>query len=218
MKTQAIPTLTNKKTLREAVTRLVDKAPLFKPVVTVYGYPPLWEREEGFLSLIRIILEQQVSLASAKAAFDKLHEASDELNPDTFLRFSDQELKTIGFSRQKIQYGRELSKAITSGSLNLAELSALSDEDVRKRLIEVKGIGTWTANIYLLMAMGRIDIWPTGDIALAASYANLTELPERPNNEEMKKIAREWRPYRSVAARLLWHNYLSGRKQRSANQ
>lgn len=206
-------TLTNEQELQQAVTELVAAAPLFKQVVTAHGAPPLWKREEGFPTLIRIILEQQVSLASAKAAFDRLLQASGELNPDSFLRFSEQELKTIGFSRQKTTYGRELSEAITSGSLDLTTLPELGDEDVRKRLTKVKGIGIWTANIYLLMVMGRTDIWPTGDIALAASYAQLKGLPERPNNEEMKDIAREWQPYRSVAARLLWHHYLSGKQQ-----
>lgn len=214
MENSALPScLTNDKELQRAVVELVDAAPIFKQVVTAYGNAPLWKREDGFPTLIQIILEQQVSLASAKAAFDKLVDTSGELTPERFVRFSDQELKGIGFSRQKMKYGRELSKAITSGSLDLATLQEYTDEEVRQKLTAVKGIGIWTANIYLLMAMGRPDVWPTGDIALAASYATLKELAERPNNEEMKEIAKEWQPYRSVAARLLWHNYLSAKQK-----
>jgi DNA-3-methyladenine glycosylase II len=215
MTEQAITTLTNERILQRAVGKLMDNAPLFEQVITSYGLPPLWKREEGFATLIRIILEQQVSLESAKAAFDKLLEASsDKLSPTVFLRFSDQELKTIGFSRQKTKYGRELSKAIKSGELGLEGLQGLDDETVRKHLTRVKGIGIWTANIYLLMALGRPDIWPTGDIALAASYGKLAGLSQRPKNDEMKEIASAWEPYRSVAARLLWHNYLSAQNKK----
>ncbi|WP_163338169.1 DNA-3-methyladenine glycosylase [Desulfopila sp. IMCC35008] len=213
MMNPTIPCLSNDQELQRAVVELVDAAPLFKRVVTDYGPPPLWKREEGFPTLIRIILEQQVSLASARAAFDKLVAASGELLPERFVRFSDQKLKTIGFSRQKTQYGRALSEAIISSSLDLTTLPEHTDEEVRQKLTAVKGIGVWTANIYLLMAMGRPDVWPTGDIALAASYATLNELTERPNNEDMKEIATEWQPYRSVAARLLWHNYLSDKQK-----
>lgn len=208
-----IPCLSNEKELQRAVMELADTFPLFKQIVTAYGNPPLWKREEGFQTLIHIILEQQVSLASAKAAFDRLLEASGGLTPERFVHFSDQELKTIGFSRQKSKYGRELSEAIISGSLDLTMLSVRSDDEVRQKLTAVKGIGIWTANIYLLMAMGRKDVWPTGDIALSTSYTTLKGLKKRPDNEDMKEVAKQWQPNRSVAARLLWHNYLSEKQK-----
>jgi DNA-3-methyladenine glycosylase II len=192
-----------------AIAELSSNEPVFQAVVDNFGVPPLWEREEGFPTLIRIILEQQVSLASAKTAYDKLVEAAGELTPARFIQFTDEELKTIGFSRQKTSYGKDLAQAVQDGSLDPGNLSAMTDNEVRAALISIKGIGIWTANIYLLMAMQRPDVWPRGDIALAASYHQLKGLPKRPGNDAMEKISRTWAPWRSVAARLLWHNYLS---------
>lgn len=195
----------------QAIDALIQGEPVFGKVIDRYGTPPLWKRSEGFATLIRIILEQQVSLASAKAAFDRLVAASDALTPERFLQFSDEELRAIGFSRQKTSYGRYLALAIDNNSLDLESLSGLDDEQVRQELTKVKGIGVWTANIYLLMAMQRPDIWPRGDIALAAAYQQLAGLEIRPDNEEMEQISCRWRPWRSVAARMLWHYYLSER-------
>lgn len=201
--------------LHRAVRELTCSAPVFNRVIEKYGPPPLWKRNEGFATLIRIILEQQVSLASAKAAYNKLHAASTDLNPEVFLEFSDHQLKEFGFSRQKTKYGRALANALHSGELDLATFPLLADSDIRSRLTRIKGIGNWTANIYLLMAMGRPDIWPVGDIALAAAYGMLTGMDARPDNKEMATLAREWKPYRSVAAHLLWHYYLSEKKRTS---
>ncbi len=194
-----------------AINKLIEIEPLFAQVITLHGPPPLWKRDEGFPTLIRIILEQQVSLASAKAAFDRLVLASGTLTPSRFLEFSDHELKLIGFSRQKTVYGRNLSKALVYESLDLDHLTTLTDDEVRHILTAIKGIGIWTANIYLLMAMQRVDIWPRGDIALAAAYKQLKKLDSRPSSNEMEIISNAWSPYRSVAARLLWHKYLSQR-------
>ena len=198
---------------RQAIQELIRLEPLFKGVIDSYGPPPLWARKEGFGSLIKIILEQQVSLASAQAAYDKLTAALVEVWPDNLLRLSDSQLKTIGFSRQKTSYARHLASAINKGDLDLANLPTCSDEEVRTALTAIKGIGIWTANIYLLMVMQRPDIWPRGDIALAASYQKLRQLPQRPGNDQMEQISRSWTPWRSVAARLLWHYYLSGKKK-----
>ena len=198
---------------RHAIEQLIRVEPIFSIVVDNYGAPPLWQREESFGSLIKIILEQQVSLASAQAAFDKLVAALTKVTPDNLLTLSDTQLKAIGFSRQKTSYARNLASALKKGELDLANLRACSDEDVRSSLTDIKGIGVWTANIYLLMVMQRPDIWPRGDIALAASYQKLKQLQHRPGNDEMEQISSGWTPWRSVSARLLWHYYLSSKKK-----
>lgn len=195
----------------QAVADLIAVEPAFSIVINTFGNPPPWRRKEGYPTLIRIILEQQVSLASAKAAFDRLVDASGELTPARFLQFDDDELKIIGFSRQKTSYGRYLSEAVLSGVLDLETLHTLTDTEIRAHLTAIKGIGVWTANIYLLMAMQRPDIWPRGDIALAAAFQQLKGLSARPASDEMEQISISWRPWRSVAARLLWHYYLSSR-------
>jgi DNA-3-methyladenine glycosylase II len=179
-----------------------------------YGTPPLWEREANFATLIHIILEQQVSLASALSAFNKLKERLGLITPEGVLTLSDEELKSCYFSRQKTVYARELSKAILDGRLDLENLRNLADEEVKNSLKQIKGIGDWTSDIYLLMALLRADVMPKGDLALHVAYQKLKELPARPNSDEFIKLAEKWSPYRAVAARLLWHFYLSERKNK----
>lgn len=173
------------------------------------GLPPLWARDTGFPTLLRIILEQQVSLASAKAAFDRLSAIASPLTPRNFLRLDDETLKRAGFSRQKTLYGRHLATSVNEGSLDLKELHKMNDEAVRSALMSIKGIGIWTADIYLLMAMRRPDIWPRGDLALAVAVQTVKKLSERPTQEQLDSLSEPWRPWRAVAARLLWHFYLS---------
>ena len=176
-----------------------------------FGPPPLWERAPGFPTLIHIILEQQVSLASALAAFKRLQAAAQPLDPQTFLALDDAALKTIGFSRQKAAYGRHLSRAILDGSLDLDALHTRSDDDARTCLMQIKGIGTWSANIYLLMALLRPDIWPSGDLALAVAAQAVLRRKTRPSILELDLLSAAWSPWRAVAARILWHDYLSRR-------
>jgi DNA-3-methyladenine glycosylase II len=178
-----------------------------------YGAPPLWDRPAGFGTLLNIILEQQVSLASAKACFDKLTAHLGDVNPAALLTLSDADLKTIGFSRQKTAYARHLSEAIIDKHINLDGLHKLSDTDVKAELIKLKGVGEWTSDIYLLMALLRPDVMPRGDIALHEAYRKLTGAEKRPSSDEFIAMTEKWKPYRSVAARLLWHFYLSERKK-----
>jgi DNA-3-methyladenine glycosylase II len=173
------------------------------------GPPPFWQREPGFATLLRIILEQQVSLASALAAFRRVEELTDPLTPSNFLALSDVELRVAGFSRQKTMYGRELAQALLAGELDLDALHSLDDDGVRDRLTRVKGIGPWTAEVYLLMALRRPDVWPAGDLALAIAVKEVLGLRERPGPQELELLGTEWRPWRAVAARLFWHHYLS---------
>jgi len=199
----------NKKSLIEAVEYLEVRDRHLKLVVSKFGPPPLWEREEGFKTLIYIILEQQVSLASAKAAYDKLLKKIGSITSVNFLKLSDVELKLIGFSRQKTSYGRNLADAIITERLNLTELSDLDDSQAKEQLMNIKGIGPWTADIYLMMALGRPDIWPNGDIALASAVQKLKGIASRPSFEELNSMSLKWKPWRAVAARILWHYYLS---------
>lgn len=180
-------------------------------IFQTYGTPPLWKRGESFSTLIHIILEQQVSLASALSAFNKFKQIIGEITPENVLSLSDEQMKAAYFSRQKTVYARALSKAIVCGDLNLEKLKKLNDEKVRAELTKIKGIGRWTADVYLLMAMLRPDVMPKGDLALHAAYKKLKNLEKRPTSEEFQLIAEKWKPLRAVAARLLWHFYLESK-------
>jgi DNA-3-methyladenine glycosylase II len=179
-------------------------------VLSQIGAPPLWSRQPGFPTLVHIILEQQVSLASARAAFHRLSMAVSPLSPEGFLELSDGSLKIMGFSRQKISYTRGLAERIVQGNLNLHALRGMGDADARSALRRVKGIGPWSADIYLLMALRRPDVWPSGDLALAAAVEGVKGLSFRPSPDQLEEIGQKWRPWRAVAARVLWHYYLNG--------
>jgi len=198
--------------LLDAVKILADRDPDLALVVERYGPPPLWSRPQGFASLIQIILEQQVSLSSAHAALNRLKAATSELTPRSFLELDDRELKEIGFSHQKTHYGRLLAKSLLDGSLDLASLENLADEGVRSRLIQLKGIGRWSADIYLLMALRRPDIWPRNDLALVSAITRIKRLNAPLSPKEFDAIGETWRPWRSVAARLAWFDYLGGKR------
>jgi DNA-3-methyladenine glycosylase II len=197
------------RSLLHATRELSDRDPDLKAVVDTYGPPPLWAREPGFHTLIHIVLEQQVSLASAKAAYDRLVAATRRLVPERFLALTDTELKNVGFSRQKAGYSRGLAQAILDGRLDLARIETLDDGQAKGELIAIKGIGPWTADIYLLMVLRRPDAWPTGDLALAAAARRVKRLRSQPTAEKLERIGKAWRPWRAVAARILWHYYLS---------
>ena len=205
----------NEKTLLRAVGSLASLDSDLAKIAADFGPPPLWARHQGFQTLIHIILEQQVSLSSAKAALNKLLSVVTPLTPERFLQLGDAELKAVGFSRQKTLYGRCLARAIIQGELDVTALSLMDDEGVRSELMKIKGIGRWTSDIYLLMALLRPDVWPRGDLALALAVQQVKKLKQKPTEEELSEISSEWQPWRSVAARLLWHNYLSRRANKT---
>ena len=159
-------------------------------------------------------MEQQVSLASALSAFNRLQEKVGKITPENVLKLSDEEMKLCYFSRQKTVYARELSKAVLDGDLNLKTLEKLSDAEVKHELKKIKGIGDWTADIYLLMALLRADVMPKGDLALHIAWKKFKRLEHAPKSEEFQIIAERWKPFRAVAARLLWHFYLSSKNGR----
>jgi DNA-3-methyladenine glycosylase II len=178
-------------------------------IFQTYGTPPLWKREPTFATLIHIILEQQVSLASALSAFNKLKEKLVEITPEGVLSLSGEEMKAAYFSRQKTVYARELARAILEGTLDLKALENLPDAEAKHELKKIKGIGDWTADIYLLMAGLRADVMPKGDLALHVAWKRLKNLERAPDSDEFQQIAGKWKPLRAAAARLLWHFYLS---------
>lgn len=203
----------NEQNLTHACRELSKNDPALAFIFEKYGTPPLWGRAAAFPTLVHIILEQQVSLASALSAFNKLKEKLGEITPEGVLNLSDEELKAAYFSRQKTVYVRELAKSITTGNLDLKALETLPDEEVKTELKKIKGIGDWTSDIYLLMALRRADVMPKGDLALHAAFQKLKNLEQRPNSDEFLQIAEKWKPFRAAAARLLWHFYLSERKK-----
>ena len=190
---------------------MCDRDPDLARIMAQWGSPPMWAREPGFPTLIHIILEQQVSLASARAAFERLQAAVSPLTPQGYLVLDDATLKAVGFSRQKTGYGRGLARAIVEGRLDLEALEKMPDRAVHAELCTIKGIGPWSASIYLLMALLRPDAWPVGDIALASAAQDVKRLAARPTLDELEAIGAAWRPWRAVAARLLWHHYLNQR-------
>jgi DNA-3-methyladenine glycosylase II len=184
-------------------------------VVDAFGAPPIWRRPAGFPTLALLILEQQVSLASAKAACDKLTAASGgALVPAAVLALDDDAMRGCGISRQKTRYIRELARAVESGALRLDRLSRADDDTVRDALTAITGIGHWTADIYLMMALGRPDVWPVGDLALQVAAQAVKGLDARPAPDALVALGEAWRPWRAVAARILWHYYLNTVRKR----
>jgi DNA-3-methyladenine glycosylase II len=175
------------------------------------GVPPLWARRPGFTTLIKIILEQQVSLASAKAVYRKLERNIKPFTPIRFEELGIAYLKSLGITRQKSSYCINIAAAILHEKLDLKSLNNMNDDDAKEMLKRIKGIGSWTADIYLLMALRRSDIWPSADIALASSMRRIKRLRSYPTYEKQIKIAKKWQPYRSVAARMLWQHYLNNK-------
>jgi DNA-3-methyladenine glycosylase II len=188
-------------------TSLALKDRVFKTILDEYGPPPMWTRPNSFDTLVLTILEQQVSLASAYAAYKKLKDKTGELIPQSLLDLSDEELRACYFSRQKIVYARGLAEAVLNGSIDLEQLSNEPDELVRKKLKALKGIGDWTVDIYLIHALQHADVFPLGDLALVNSIRMLLQYPEM-TREEMMLRSSGWKPYRSVATMMFWHYYI----------
>ena len=181
-------------------------------IIQEHGYPPMWTRPATFQTLILFILEQQVSLAAAYAAFNKLKEKTGYVTPDKILALSDAELRACYFSRQKIVYARELALAVKRRKLVLKQLAEWPEEQIRTTLKQIKGIGDWTVDVYLMHSLQRTDLFPLGDIALVNSLRETKQLPKEISREKMLAIAEAWRPYRTVAAMILWHAYIRKRK------
>ncbi len=197
-------------TLSAGCDELSSRDPVLGELYTRNGIPPLWRRAQGFPTLVKLILEQQVSLASGAAAYRRLEERLGSVTPDGFLTLDDEELRGIGFSRQKTRYVRLLATTIAVGDLDIDRLAGMDDDAARDVLLECTGIGPWTAANYLLFALGRPDVWPTGDRALVVSLGRALSAAAPPTYGDADLMAERWRPWRAVAARMLWHDYLGG--------
>ena len=194
-----------------AAKQLSKKDDGLSAIFATDGVPPLWARRPGFETLIKIILEQQVTLSSAKAINDKLHKNIKPFTPARFLELGISNLKKLGVTRQKSSYCINVAEAVTKNKFSFTSLNKLNDYNAKQILMQIKGVGSWTADIYLLMALRRPDIWPKGDIALAKSMKKVKRLKELPSNEQQLRVAETWRPYRSVAARMLWQHYIKNK-------
>jgi DNA-3-methyladenine glycosylase II len=195
--------------IRAAVQALAERESAFAGVVDRHGVPEPRCSEPGAHTLLRTIVGQQVSVAAARSMWAKL-EAAYGSPPDlgALLEASDDELRLAGISRQKAGYARSLAELILSGELDLGALPA-DDEEAIAHLIRIKGIGRWSAEIYLLFAEGRADVWPAGDLAVQVEIGRLLGLKEKPTEKDLREIAEAWRPYRGAAAVLAWHSYNS---------
>jgi len=181
----------------------------FAWILEKWGNPAKWEEDAGFSGLVRTILGQQVSVSSASATMKRLCETVIPLTPEKLLEFDDIQLKACGISRQKITYVKELANAICRGDLQLEKLALADDTTIRNQLKPIKGIGDWTVDIYLLMSLQRPDAFPKGDLGIILAYQKLKKLEKRPTPDELEIIAEDWRPWRAIAARILWHYYLN---------
>jgi DNA-3-methyladenine glycosylase II len=189
---------------------LASRDPDLAAVVERCGPPQFWSRPRGFATLVYIVLEQQVSLASARATYDKLTALLPEFTETNFLGLSDQTLRSAGVSRQKQRYTRLIAEAILDGTLPLRQLGRRSDAEARALLTQITGIGNWTADVYLMVALRRPDLWPTGDLALVKAIAALKPCPAKPDPGWLEDFGEQYRPYRSVATRIYWQHYLHG--------
>ncbi|HEY1212419.1 MAG TPA: DNA-3-methyladenine glycosylase 2 family protein [Bryobacteraceae bacterium] len=181
-------------------------------VIRAHGYPPMWNRPNTFETLVHIILEQQVSLASALAALNKLREYVGEVTPEAALALTDEEWKACYFSRQKMAYVRYLAAELMTAELDLASLEALPDEEVRARLTALKGIGNWTVDVYLIFVLQRADVFPMGDLAAVNALKRLKGFARDVHRDSLLPVIEPWKPYRTIAAMLFWHFYLSSGK------
>jgi len=209
VKAKAALTLTPTR-LRFASRWLSERDSALKRVLDEHGYPDMWDRKPGFSTTVHIILEQQVSLASANATFQRLQSKLDgTVTPEGVLKLTEADLKAIGFTRQKNLYTRLLAEQVASGAFLFDSLAPLSDDLVRSAMTRHKGIGNWTADIYLSECLLRCDILPTGDIGVQEAFRVLKGLEVRPTHEQLEAMTEHWRPWRSVGTRMLWKFYLN---------
>ena len=202
------------KTFNDAVSTLAGRDADLGAIVSRFGPPKMWRRNGGYATLVLLILEQQVSLSSAQAACRRLTAAAGTLTPERVGELSDEEFRAAGVSRQKTRYIRHLGDSVLDRSLRIDRLGRKADDDVRSELTRIKGIGPWTADVYMLTCLMRPDVWPVGDIALQAAAQDIKGLEARPGPDELIGIGEAWRPWRSVAARILWHHYLNTVRKR----
>ena len=195
------------KFIRDALDDVAARDDDLRAALADFGYPAPRNREPGFGTLISIIIGQQVSTHAAAAIRGRLETIVDPLTPETFLATGNEVLRNIGLSKRKVDYGRGLAEAMLEGTLDTIRLSKLNNEDVATAITGIRGLGQWSADIYMLFALGRADAWPLDDLAIQVAVQRLKNMRKRPNRKRMESVARRWRPYRGVVALFLWHYY-----------
>jgi len=198
--------------LAEGLAALASE-PVFAAILERAGAPRFRARRNGFETLLHIILEQQVSIDAAAAMFRRLNEECRPLTPAGFLVLDEATLRRCGFSRQKAAYGRGLAERVASGALDFARLAETPDDEALAELVALKGIGRWSAEIYLIFALGRNDVWPAADLGLQFGVAAALGLGDRLGERELRELGERWRPWRTVAACLFWQSYLHARNR-----
>jgi DNA-3-methyladenine glycosylase II len=193
--------------LQRALAHLGKADRDFARAIKEIGPPPPRGRPASFMALLHVIVAQQVSTHAAKAISARLDAALEAQTAEAFLKLTDADLRAVGFSRQKVIYGRDLAAAFTDGRISIPRLRRRSDEEVITAITSVKGLGTWSAEVFLLFNFKRPDVMPAQDLALLVAAQRLKRLKERPTPKELRAIAEPWSPYRSYAARMLWHYY-----------
>ncbi len=213
-KPAAQPRALTHQTLATGVRALARRDHVLEALATRNGLPPMWARRPGFATLVHIVLEQQVSIVAARSLYRRVRERIGGMTPESVLRTGTTQLHRLGLTRQKALYCHGLAEAVLDGSLSLSRVARAGDEQGRNTLLAQRGIGPWSADIYFLMALRRPDIWPVGDLALAIALHEVLGLRARPDARMQQEISAAWSPWRSVAARLLWHYYLTTRRTR----
>lgn len=202
--------------MEKAVAYLIQKDPVFKNIIAQFGLPEIIpSRPEGFETLVLLILEQQVSIDSAKATFLRMRQAVVDILPENLIELSEETFRTFGVSRQKANYIKCLSEAVLTKTIHLESLSALSTEEIRQELIRLKGIGNWTIDVYLMFCLKKEDVLPIGDVAIVNTMRELLNIQEK---EEMERYAKKWSPHKTMASFLLWHYYLQKRGRKITYQ
>jgi len=208
----AVPDRLTRESVSVAARHLAERDSDLAGILAEHGPPPLWQRPAGFATLFRIILEQQVSLASARSLCRRVTASLGAITPERLDGAGESGLRALGLTRQKAAYSVDAARHVLDGRLDFRALARMEDDAARQMLMRVKGIGPWSADIYLLMALRRPDVWPVGDLALVSAARAVKKMRTEPSAARLERLCRGWRPYRAVAARMLWQYYLARRR------
>lgn len=194
--------------IRDQLSALAEKDPQVKTALDTVGFPPERVRDQSFAIFLRVIVGQQLSVKAAASIYSRIEDlVGEDMGPDAFDGVDDDALRALGLSKQKIAYTRSLCETVNNGTLDIERLPQMSDEEAVESIIAVKGLGVWSAHMYLLSSLGRPDIWPVGDLAVRVGVGRIVELADRPNEKQTQEIGERWRPFRSAMALLAWHYY-----------